>query len=56
MVIIDDNPQDGPEVSINGGYPLIAGWLRERSQSKMDDLGVPPFMETTKLFIESFYA
>ena len=31
-------------VSINGGYPQMDG-LIEENPLKMDDLGVPPFME-----------
>jgi hypothetical protein len=34
------------EVSINGWYPKMMVY-NGKSQSKMDDLGVPPFMETT---------
>ena len=39
------------------GYPFIAGWfLLENPMKKMDDLGVPPFMETTICFVLVFEA
>jgi hypothetical protein len=41
-------------VSINGGSPIasIAGWwFHGKTQSKMDDLGVPPSTETIIVFL-----
>ena len=37
---------DNMGVSINGGTP-IAGWCIRENAISMDDLGVPPFQETS---------
>ena len=29
------------------GYPKLAGWFTKENPIKMDDLGVPPFQETS---------
>ena len=34
------------KLSINGGTPI--GWLTRENLIKMEDLGVPPFIETTE--------